>query len=66
MSAQEEEAENRQYHIRENKNDKSLHSSGWQPVHKHVDMNGRDYKFQVDTCSPDNLCNQIEWKELGR
>ena len=29
-------------------------------------MNGRDYKFQVDTSSQDNFCDQTIWNELGR
>ena len=29
-------------------------------------MNGRNYKFQGDTGSHDNFCNQTMWKELGR
>ena len=45
---------------------KCLHTSDKQPIYKSVYMNGRDYKFQVDTGSQDNFCDQTIWKELGR
>ena len=45
---------------------KCLHTSDRQPIYKSVYMNGRDYKFQVDTGSQDNFCDQTIWKELGR
>ena len=44
----------------------SLHTSDRQPIYKSVCMNGRDYKFQVDTSSQDNFCDQTIWKELRR
>ena len=45
---------------------KCLYTSDRQPISKSVYMYGRDCKFQVDTGSQDNFCDQTKWKELGR
>ena len=36
------------------------------PIYTSVWMNDKEYKFQVDTGSPDNFCTQAIWKELGK
>ena len=45
---------------------KGLHTPFRQQAYKSVYMNGTDYKFQGNTGSQDNFCNQAIWKELGR
>ena len=45
---------------------KCLHTPDRQSIYKSVYMNGRSYKFQVDTGSQDNFCNQTIWTELER
>ena len=66
MSTQEEEAEIGSIPAKKTRGVKCLHTSDRQPIYRSVYINGRDYKFQVDTGSQYNFCDQTKRKELGR
>ena len=43
---------------------KILHTPDRRAIYKSVYINGSDYKFQKDTSSQDNFCDQTIWKKL--